>query len=112
MNTVAESPHFLKKLAIHLTEAEHDELLDFIGDNPLAGAVMRGTGGVRKLRWAIEGSGKSGGIRIIYYFYNESIPLYMLDVYAKNEKENLTKQERNNLKKVVEMILKEHGIKK
>ena len=59
---------------------------------------MPDTGGARKLRWRTQGRGKRGGVRVIYYFYNESIPLFLLNVFAKNEKANLTKAERNEMK--------------
>lgn len=52
---------------------------------------MKGTGGIRKLRFAVGGKGKSGGIRIVYYFYNDSMPLFLLTVFAENEKDNLAK---------------------
>ncbi|MGF1764744.1 type II toxin-antitoxin system RelE/ParE family toxin, partial [Aliivibrio kagoshimensis] len=52
---------------------------------------MQGTGGVRKLRWAKEGGGKSAGVRVVYYYNNEDVPLFMLSLFGKNEKANLSK---------------------
>jgi hypothetical protein len=69
---------------------------------------MQGTGGVRKLRWASKGKGKSGGSRVIYYFYNETIPLFMLTIFGKNEKINLSKAERNELAKLVKELIKSY----
>lgn len=58
---------------------------------------MEGTGGVRKLRWGRQGRGKSSGVRVIYYFHSDRMPLYLLPLFAKNERANLTKAERNEL---------------
>ena len=70
---------------------------------------MQGTGGIRKLRWAAQGKGKSGGVRIIYYFHNESIPLFLLTLFGKGEKSNLSKSERNELAKLVSLIVESYG---
>jgi hypothetical protein len=72
---------------------------------------MQGTGGVRKIRWARKGSGKSGGVRVIYYFYNETMPLFLLNIFGKNEKENLSKAERNKMAKLVSILVKTYGAK-
>ena len=64
---------------------------------------------LRKFRWAAKGKGKSGGVRVIYYFHNESSPIFLLTVYAKNQKANLTKAERNELKALVPMLIKTYG---
>jgi hypothetical protein len=69
---------------------------------------MPESGGVRKLRWAAQGNGKSGGVRVIYYFHNEAFPVFLLTVYAKNQKANLTKAERNDLKALVSMLVKNY----
>jgi hypothetical protein len=69
---------------------------------------VQGTGGIRKLRWASKGKGKSGGLRIVYFFYNESIPLFLLTIFEKNEKINLSKSERNELSKLVRELVKNY----
>jgi hypothetical protein len=66
---------------------------------------MPGTGGARKLRWKARGRGKSGGARAIYYYHDESLPLFLLNVFAKNEKANLTKAERNEMKKLLPRLI-------
>lgn len=66
---------------------------------------MEGSGGIRKLRWARSGRGKSGGIRVIYYFYDETMPLYLLTAFGKNEKASLSKKERNLLAKSAEELV-------
>jgi len=83
-----------------LTEEESLELITYLARNPEAGDLMRGTGGVRKLRWGRENEGKSGGYRVISYYYDQSVPLFALTIYAKNEKTNLTQVERNDLKRL------------
>jgi len=103
--TVAESPEFSRRAQHLLTEEEIDELIEFLASHPQAGAIVQGTGGVRKLRWAREGKGKSGGTRVIYYFHNETIPLFLLTIYGKNQKDNLSKSERNQLAKLVKVLV-------
>ena len=65
---------------------------------------MQGTGGIRKFRWASGNRGKSGGARVIYYFHNESMPLFLLTLFGKNEKANLSKAERNELTKLANIL--------
>jgi hypothetical protein len=60
---------------------------------------------VRKLRWARDGRGKSGGVRVIYYFHSEAMPLYLLTMFAKNERANLSKAERNALAGLVDVLV-------
>ncbi len=63
---------------------------------------------MRKLRWTRKGKGKRGGVRVIYYFYDETIPLFMLTVFGKNEKVNLSRAERNELAKLTKKIVKSY----
>jgi hypothetical protein len=90
-----------------LSESERDALIDFVAFAPLRGDVLVGTGGIRKVRFARGGRGKSGGVRVIYYFYNAEEPIYLLEVFGKNEKANLAAAERNALAKVVAEIKKQ-----
>ena len=69
--------------------------------NPNAGVLIQGTGGIRKLRWARSGGGKSGGVRVIYYFHNEELPLYLLALFGKNEKANISMEEKKLLSMAV-----------
>lgn len=105
MQTVAELPEFIRRVSSLLSDEERQELVIYLATFPKAGIVMTGTGGIRKLRWARQGMGKSSGIRVIYYFYNEDIPLYLLTVFGKNEKDNLSKAERNDLTKLVRLLV-------
>lgn len=99
--TVAETPEYLRCAERLLSAAARAEVVEYLAARPKAGDVIPGTGGVRKLRWARGGRGKSGGVRVIYYFHSEAIPLYLLTVFGKNEKANLSKGERNELAKLV-----------
>ena len=66
---------------------------------------MEGTGGVRKLRWCRGGRGKRGGVRVIYYYHSEVMPLYLLTIFAKNEQDNLSKADRNGMTKLVDILV-------
>ena len=70
---------------------------------------MQGTGGIRKLRWSAQGKGKSGGVRVIYYHHNESMPLFLLTLFGKGEKANLSKSECNDLTKFTSLLIKNYG---
>ena len=75
-----------------------------IAANPLEGEEIPGTGGLRKVRWKRAGMGKRGGTRVIYYFYNESAPLYLLHAYAKAQKDDLTPHEKDVFVRLVETL--------
>lgn len=79
-------------------------MIDHLAAQPRAGDLIQGTGGIRKLRWARGGRGKSGGVRVIYYFHSDRIPLYLLTVFGKGEKADLSKGERNELAKLVDVL--------
>lgn len=110
--TVAETPTFTREAESLLTEEERNDLTLFLAENPESGRIIEHTGGVRKMRWARKGSGKSGGYRVIYYYYAASIPLFALLIYPKNRKDSLTMEEKNILKKSVGEILKAYGARK
>ena len=105
MLTVAELSEFIRTADKLLTETERQDVIDYLAVHPKAGDLMEGTGGVRKLRWGRGGQGKSGGVRVIYYFYDERMPLYLLTLFAKGDKDNLTKAERNELHGLVQLLV-------
>ena len=72
---------------------------------PKAGDLDEGTGGVRKLRWGLGAQGKSGGVRVIYYAHSEEMPLYLLTLFAKNERANISKAQRNELAELVDLLV-------
>ena len=104
--TVVETPFFLRKAATLMDEVERSDLVVFLGMNPDSGDMIPGAGGVRKVRWAAPGKGKSGSFRVVYYFHSKSFPLFLLTVYAKKQKANLTQAERNEFKKLVPLLVK------
>jgi hypothetical protein len=103
--TVVETEEFLDRSKAILTETERDALVAHLAANPETGLVAPGTGGVRKIRWAARGKGKRGGARVIYYYYNQSIPLFLLDIYAKNEKADLSEADKRSLKRLLPMLV-------
>lgn len=109
--TVVELPHYLRKSAALMSEEERKTAVDYLAAHPEAGTLLRGTGGIRKLRWATGNRGKSGGVRLVYYYYDESMPLFMITVFAKNEKANLSKAEQNDLAKLVSVLRNHYGSK-
>ena len=111
MHTIVELPEFLRKASNLLQESERLSMIKYLAIHPLSGDLLQGTGGIRKLRWSAKGNGKSGGVRVIYYYHNGSIPLFLLTVFGKGEKANLSKSERNDLSKFTNILLKNYGEK-
>lgn len=105
MQTVIETESYLRD-AKHAGMAE-DEMIaavDLVAASPEAGDVMQGTGGVRKARLAGRGKGKSGGYRIVWYFGGGDIPVFLLTVFGKGEKDNLSQGERNALRSLTAIL--------
>lgn len=109
MQTIVELSEFQRQSAKLLTDAQRLSIINYLAVHPAAGDIMQGTGGIRKLRWAAQGRGKSGGVRIIYYYHNESMPLFLLTLFGKGEKSNLSRSERNDLVKITSLIIKQYG---
>ena len=109
MQTIVELPEFQRRAASLLSDTEKQSVINYLAAHPQAGVLMQGTGGIRKLRWASGNKGKSGGVRVIYYYHNEVIPLFLLSMFGKSEKANLSKAERNELAKFTEMLVKHYG---
>lgn len=100
-----ELPSFRKAWeSLGLNEDELKHLEAELLANPQVGAIIQGTGGVRKMRFAFEHRGKSGGARVIYVDFEIKEKLYLLAAYAKGVKESLTHKEKNELKKLVEAL--------
>ena len=104
MQTVVETPGYLKTAEAIFSQAERDRIVAMVEANPECGEVIQGTGGFRKVRVARSGMGKRGGARVIYILRSEAFPIFLISAYAKNEKENLTMQERNQLAKRADEI--------
>ena len=112
MHAVAQTRAFDRAAAeAGMTEEEVASLVDFLAENPSAGEEMPGTGGCRKLRVAGRGKGKSGGYRTITFYSGENLPVFLLTVFSKGERANLSKAERNALKEITRAIVNEYGVK-
>src|SRR5436190_22341508 len=109
MQTVIETAEFIRRAKeCDVTEDERAEMVNFIAAHPQAGNELKGTGGARKVRFARPGGGKSGGYRIITFYSGVDIPVFLLSLFAKNEKADLTPKERNALKKVLPQVVKDY----
>jgi len=105
MQTVVETPSYLKEAKqAGLSSADCRTIVDFLAVNPDAGVEIPGTGGARKLRFAAKGKGKSGGARVITFYSGRELPVFLLNVFSKNEKVNLTAAERNSLKLILKQL--------
>ena len=100
--TVVETRAFISAAKECMTDAERFEAITMIADNPECGDLIPGGGGIRKVRFAIGGQGKSGGVRIIYYWQRAASHIYLITVYAKNEMADLTPAEIVAIKRMVE----------
>ena len=105
MITIAETVPFQRKIGNLLSDVERSDLIVYLADHPEAGVLIQGTGGIRKFRWGRQGQGKSGGIRVVYYFHSDVMPVYLLAAFGKNEKANLSKQEKQQLSKTVQELV-------
>ena len=102
MQTVVETPAFLGDArSLGLSDGERLAIVTWIAANPAGGDVIEGTGGARKVRFAGRGKGKSGGYRVITFFSGTDIPVFLLNIFAKNEMTDLAPQERRVLKSVL-----------
>jgi len=100
--TVIETPVFSSKADQLLTDDEREDFAAFISQNPTVDSVVRGSGGVRKVRWARSGTGKSGGIRVIYYNQLAHEAIWLLTLYAKSERSTISAHELKLIKEAIE----------
>jgi hypothetical protein len=99
---IIETSIFTRQVQELLSDEEYRELQIALVQRPAAGAVMAGSGGLRKLRWATKGKGKRGGSRVIYYWAVTQDQLLMLFIYHKSKQEDLTREQLKTLKKIIE----------
>ena len=97
-----EAPLFTRRVHEYLTDDEYAALQWALALRPEAGAVIPGSGGMRKLRWAGKGHGKRGGLRVIYYWRDRKGEIWLLTLYAKNEAENIPLHVLRELRKEIE----------
>src|SRR5258708_24396452 len=102
MHTVVETASYLADAkTARLTEGEREAVVEMFANHPEAGDEIGGTGGARKVRIAGRGKGKSGGYRVITFYSGKEMPVFLLAIYSKGEKANLSKAERNELKGIL-----------
>jgi hypothetical protein len=102
--TVAETPLFQRQAKKLWSEDEAQAFVDFIARNPEVGDIIPDTGGVRKVRWSREGMGKRGGARVIYFYFHEDTPLWLLLAYAKADRGDMTNTEKRAAADLVAQI--------
>lgn len=102
MLTVIETPLFQKQWPLYWTEDERGSFSAYIAAHPNVGDVIPGSGGLRKVRWRQKGSGKSGGVRVIYYTHTVEGELILLTLYAKSKTDNLTGPKLKEIRRALE----------
>jgi hypothetical protein len=103
--SVVETPEFLSATRKLMSDEERALLVDYLAYNPRAGDLIPGTGGVRKLRWGLDGRGKRGGARVIYFHHDAGLPLFALTAFAKNERADLSQQDRNDFRQLTALLV-------
>ncbi|MBC8236881.1 MAG: type II toxin-antitoxin system RelE/ParE family toxin [Helicobacteraceae bacterium] len=96
---IIETKIFTQRICELLTDEQYTELQNHLAENPNSGDVIKGSGGLRKLRWKLQGTGKSGGIRNIYYHYEDKHQIFMIYVYQKSKQTDLTPNQIQLLRK-------------
>jgi hypothetical protein len=103
--TVVETQEFIRRAAACLSEQAREAFIPYIAAYPEVGVIVPDTGGVRKVRWGIASRGKRGGVRVMYYYHSIDIPIFLLTVYAKNEKDDLSEKEKQAIKQLVKILV-------
>lgn len=103
MLTVVESPLFQKLWPLYWDEDERGEFAAYLASSPDAGDVIRGSGGVRKVRWSRQGTGKSGGVRVVYLFRLDHGEVYLLTMFAKARMENIPLATLKEIRRALEV---------
>jgi len=103
---IIETPIFTNKISALLSDEEYRAFQSALVETPSSGNIIQGSGGIRKIRWGASGRGKKGGVRIIYYWATRNDQIFMLYAYAKNERDDLTKDQLSMLREVVVLEFK------
>ncbi len=110
--TVVELNPFIQAVREIWDETERAAFTSFIAENYEAGDLIRGTGGLRKIRWSRPGIGKRSGVRVVYYYYDQRAPVFLVAAFAKNVQENLTADDKKQLTALTESLKNEIKIKR
>jgi len=105
LHAVAETQLYLSRAEKLMSEDERSMIVDLLAASPEVGDLIPGTGGLRKVRVPLARRGKRGGARVIYYVYDQTLPIYLLLAYAKNERDDLSAEQKSTLRRLVENIL-------
>lgn len=109
MHAVVETPGYLRDARdTGLTEEERAAIVWYLAAHPDAGDEVRGTGGARKIRFAGRGKGKSGGYRVITFYSGRDVPVFLLNVFAKGDRVDLSQAERNELRAVLATLVRRY----
>jgi hypothetical protein len=109
LQSVVETDAYLTRAENLMTAAERAAVVDMVARNPTSGVLIPGLGGLRKMRIPLEGRGKRGGGRVVYWFHSEGLPVVLLYVFAKNEASDLTPAQAKTLSKAVEGMAQQFG---
>lgn len=105
LHCVAETQIYLSHAEKLISEEERAAVVDLLAASPQVGSLIPGTGGLRKVRVPLAGRGKRGGARVIYYVYDETLPIYLLLAYAKNERDDLSSEQKVVMRRLVDAIV-------
>jgi hypothetical protein len=104
--TIVETEIFGRLWPLYWTEAQYDSFQAYLAENPDAGDVVRGSGGVRKVRWSRQGSGKSGGVRVVYFNRLANGEIWLLLIYAKSKLDSISGEQLRKIKDEIEKTIK------
>ena len=104
---IIESPAFTRIIAAILDEEDYRAMQNALVEDPALGAVIPGGGGLRKARWGMEGRGKRGGMRVIYYWWTGKDRIYLLFAYPKNVQTDLSREQIRRLAEIMEEELQD-----
>ena len=105
MFTIVETEIFERLRSSYWTEQAYDEFITFITENPEAGDIVKGSGGIRKVRWSRSGSGKSGGVRVIYFNRLANGEIWLVFIYAKSKLDSISAKTLRELKHEIEKTI-------
>lgn len=106
LQVVVETPEFIKQSQAIAEKRVIEDFICFIAREPLKGDLIQGTGGVRKIRWHKDNhSGKRGGMRVLYYYHDQLMPIFLFTAYAKSEKANISGKDKVFLKKMIQQLV-------